>query len=580
MHYCLSTTGLFIARACLLSACLFVAPAQGQVGTAPQAATAPHGGTPDYKIELDVDYRAATFVGRETVTVVNTARREVDSLSFFLYPNVGQGEQAEDEAAYLSVRQVSLGGRELRFSLKAHSTVVQVELPAKLAPGESVQLTLDFAARVPRLQREETTLLAHFLHEASDAVSSERQRRDARDIFFAAEQAMLLGYFFPMLGPPDALAANHGLAFGVGGIVFSEAANYEVTVSADSYLTVIGSAPAEARLSTAATGTPQAVRSSHVFRGHNLRGFALALGENLRPLEKQMGTTRVVSYFEPGNERLSRQMLDVTARALGVYASAFGEYDTPQVNIVELPLPAGYSGIEFPGLIALAQAYCIDFESPQSSRLPGLVREQADVITSALEFTLAHCLAHQWWGNVVGSDPQRYPYLDEALANFAAVYFFEAAYGAAAGQEAIDKHLHATYQVYRSLGGTDTEMDKPARDFRSAMQYAAIVQAKGAMMMVALRKQLGDAAFFKALRGYYSEFRFKFATPRDLREAFLAVSDAPAATRAIFNRYTKEKRGDQDIGTPDIMLLTTQGSKARKLGRFFGRIGRAAARPF
>jgi aminopeptidase N len=292
------------------------------------------------------------------------------------------------------------------------------------------------------------------------------------------------------------------------------------------------------------------------------------------------GAARVTAYFKVGNENVGRRMISATVRALEIYSAAFGAYAFPELSVVELPLPAGYSGIEFPGVVVLASAYCIDFSSPQSSRLPGIIREQADVIESALEFTLAHCLAHQWWGGVVGSDPQRNPYMDESLANFAAVYYFEVAHGAAAGADAVNKHLRATYQVYRSLGGADAEVDKPARDFRSAMQYAAIVQAKGAMMMVALRKQLGDAAFFKAIKDYYADFSFQFATPRDLREAFLAASPNPQATKNLLHRYLKEKRGDQDIGTPDVMLLAAQSSKARRLGRFFGRIGRAAARPF
>jgi aminopeptidase N len=555
----------------VLSGCLGRA-AWGQVES-PGDAAVPRAVPPRYTIDLDVDYRAATFTGRAVVALGNATRRDLDSLDFFLYPNVGQGEE---EPPHLTVERAGVGGVEVRAEVKARGTLLHVALPSKLGPGEAVEVTLDFTGRVPRLQREETTLLAHFLHEANDAVSSERQRRDARDIFFAADQAMLLGYFFPLLAPPDAVVSEQGLAFGVGGVVFSEAGDYEVTVRADGGLTVLGSAPA-------AESQPlqdDPARRAQTFRGQNLRGFALVLCEQVQPVTAQAGAARVTAYFKVGNENVSRRMLAATVRALEVYSGTFGAYAFPALSVVELPLPAGYSGIEFPGIVVLAQAYCIDFASPQSSRLPGIIREQADVIESALEFTLAHCLAHQWWGGAVGSDPQRNPYMDEALANFAAVYYFEAAYGAAAGAAAVNKHLRATYQVYRSLGGADAELDKSARDFRSAMQYAAIVQAKGAMMMVALRKQLGDAAFFKAIKDYYAAFRFRFAAPRDLREAFLAVSPDPQVTKNLLHRYLKEKRGDRDIGTPDVMLLAAQSSKARRLGRFFGRIGRAAARPF
>lgn len=557
-----------------LLCCLGLA-AQAQGGLAPGAGDA-RPLSPSYKISLEVDYRAAMLAGREVVGVVNSTRHDLESVNFFLYPNVGQ---SDEEEPYLQVRRVSSDGHELSVSARARMTLIQVALPAKLAPGELVELTLEFAARVPRLQREETTLLAHFLQEANDAVSAERQRRDARDIFFAADQSMLLGYFSPMLVPHDAVVTEQGMAFGAGGIVFSEVGDYEVSVTADAQLTVIGSAPV---VSTQVLKGEDGERSRamRVLRGERLRGFALALCEQVQPTEAAFGAVRVTTWLKVGDENLSRRLLNVTTRALDVYSHAFGAYLYPTLNVIALPLPAGYSGIEFPGLVVLAEAYCIDFESPQASRLPGLVREQADVIQSALEFTLAHCLAHQWWGNAVGSDPQRNAYLDEALANFAAAYYFEAAAGEAAGTEAVNKHLRATYQVYRSLGGADGEVDKPAREFRSAIQYAALVQAKSAMMMIALRRQLGDEAFFKALRTYYAQFRLKLATPRDLRAALVSVSNDPNATRALLHRYLKERHGDRDIGSPDVTIFSSQKSKARKLGHFFGRIGRAAARPF
>src|SRR5262249_15930103 len=155
-------------------------------------------------------------------------------------------------------------------------------------------------------------------------------------------------------------------------------------------------------------------------------------------------------------------------------------------------------------------------------------------IKSALEFTLAHCLAHQWWGGVIGSDPQRNPYLDEALANYSAAYCYEAAYGRAAGVTAIDQQLRATYQAYRMLGGVDLEVDKSAKDYRSALQYTAIVQAKGALFFAALCKDLGDERFFAALRHYYTANRFQIATPDHLRFTFLASADDHRVVKALF----------------------------------------------
>ena len=274
-------------------------------------------------------------------------------------------------------------------------------------------------------------------------------------------------------------------------------------------------------------------------------------------------------------------MMAIVSRALATNNKAFGNYPYEQLNVIEMPLPAGFSGIEFPGLVAISQAYCVDFDSPAAVRLPGLLREQADVVKNALEFTLAQSIAFQWWGGVVGSDSQRTPYLDEALAHFAATFYYEAAFGKEAGEKAVNQNLRAPYQVYRSLGGVDVEVAKPTKEFRNMLQFSAIVQAKGAMLFHALRRELGDEQFFGALRLYFTTRKFRFATPNDLREAFLAAAHHPTTVKALFHRYLREKRGDEDVGKPEVAYFNEpEKGKGKRIGRFFGKIGRAAARPF
>jgi hypothetical protein len=65
-----------------------------------------------------------------------------------------------------------------------------------------------------------------------------------------------------------------------------------------------------------------------------------------------------------------------------------------------------------------------------------------------------------------------------------------------------------------------------------------------------------------------------------LRYAFLAASDDPRTVRTLFQRWLREKHGDEDIGAADLTLLTPRVSKMRTLGRVFIKIGKTAARPF
>ena len=166
------------------------------------------------------------------------------------------------------------------------------------------------------------------------------------------------------------------------------------------------------------------------------------------------------------------------------------------------------------------------------------------------------------------------------MAAYAAAYYHEVAHGKQLVDLVIAQQLKGAYQAYRMLGGVDQEVDKQAKEFKSALQYTAIVQAKGALLFVELRKELGDEIFFTALQYYFATHRFRIATADHLRDTFLAGSDDSRATRALFHRWLKEKHGDEDIGSPELALNSPSVSKIRVLGRVFVRIGRTAARPF
>jgi hypothetical protein len=532
-----------------------------------------------YRIEIDLDYHKASFSGRETLKITNTTREEQDYVNFYLYPNFGLSE--EDKPS-LTVQKITAGGRELNYGMRSRNALLRAELPQKLQPGHSIELTLDFSGLVPRVQREETSLLAHFLQEIGDALSDERQPKDARDIFFAGEEAMLLGHFFPALAPREQQAVEQNLAVSVGTLVNGEVADYEVTVRADRSLTVIASAECVEPGAQKSGGGAEAAgnRRSHTFRGENLRGFAMAIVEQLKSEERKAGATRVVSYFRESDQRIGKRALDIAANAIDVYERSFGAYPYSVLRVVEAPLAAGYSNIQFPGMVVIAQAYYLDLDAPEAARLPGVLREQSDIIRSSFEFTIAYGVAKQWWGEAVGGDSERNPYLDEALANFSAAYYHEAVYGKKLGDLIIDQQLRGAYQAYRMLGGVDLETERPVKDFRNSLQYTAIVQAKGGLLFVAMRKELGDERFFDALRRYYSKNSFRVATPEILRNSFLAASENPRAAQAIFQRWLKEKRADEDIGAPDMTLIPPRVSKIRALGRVFVKIGKTAAKPF
>lgn len=529
---------------------------------------------PEYEISLNVNYDAARFTGREKVTFFNNSRDLIDTLSFNLYPNAGQ---ADETKLPLRVDRVRARERDLVFAVQSRGMVLKVNLADRLAQGDSIQLTIDFSAVVPTVDPEETSLLAHFLEEINDAMGEERLETASREIFFAGEDGMLLGYFFPLLVASSAQDLDRMPAAGVKSAICAEVANYRVEVTVASRVTVVGSGEVVDRSNVRSQG----IRGEQVveFRGQNLRSFSLFLGEHLSATEKTIRGMKVTTFSRPGSERVADRISDLAARAVEVFSLAYGDYPSKTLQIVEVSLPASFSGIDLPGMVILAHAYFVDFESAQT-HLPGIVRSQADIIRAALDFTLAHEIAHQWWGGVVGSDPQRSPFLDESLAQFSGIYFFEATEGRDYAATVTEQQIRGTYLTYRMFGGTDTELERPLREIRSRLQYAAITQAKGAFFLLEMRRQMGDERFFSALRTYVAENANRISTPERLRASLLANSPDQRVSRLTIRRWLEEKHADEDIGSPSTTLLPQSNTGMRKLGRIFVWIGRAAARPF
>jgi len=191
--------------------------------------------------------------------------------------------------------------------------------------------------------------------------------------------------------------------------------------------------------------------------------------------------------------------------------------------------------------------------------------QQTDLLGSLMEMTVAHEIAHQWWAIGVGSDSIREPFVDESLANYSAVLYFEERYGRAAAEKIINMHLKMPYSVGRMLGGADVPANLPTAAYAGSLQSGAVVYGKGALYYDALRRAVGDAVFSSSLREYYATYRGKLVGPRALLE--IVQAKAPSAGVAdLYRHWIEEAHGDEDIsGGPVIGLQDLLSGFLRQL---------------
>ena len=131
------------------------------------------------------------------------------------------------------------------------------------------------------------------------------------------------------------------------------------------------------------------------------------------------------------------------------------------------------------------------------------------------QVTLAHELAHQWFGDDV--TPASWPdiWLNEGFATWAEWYWAQHLGGATTKQR-FDN-------LYASHGGGDTQFwNPPPGDPGSpAKLFDATIYERGAMALEALRERVGPTAFFQILRDWVDAQRYRNATVQQ----FIALAE-------------------------------------------------------
>jgi aminopeptidase N len=135
------------------------------------------------------------------------------------------------------------------------------------------------------------------------------------------------------------------------------------------------------------------------------------------------------------------------------------------------------------------------------------------------ENTISHELAHQWFGDMITCANWPSLWLNEGFAVFSESVFLERYYGRAAYRTHIGEIMSSAMNATGTLYVQDTSTVANLFGFER-------VYAKGAWTLHMLRHVLGDSVFFRSMRAYAADprFRFRSATTEGFRSVCESVS--------------------------------------------------------
>jgi len=421
-------------------------------------------GATRYELDLQLDPSTLEISGDGVVHYTNREDVALDAVYFRLYPNFpGCHGQAE-------VTAVQAGGETVKPAYQVERTALRVPLDPPLEPGEAVVLDLHFEVEVP-----EGDLCRYGDFSYSGGI-------------------MALAHFYPIIPAYDDEGWNIELGPSYGDLVYADASLYHVTMTLPAGWVVAASGTEVSRTSL------DEGRARISWVSGPGRDFFMALSRDYLTRTQEVGDVQVTAYFLSGDRAGGEQALDYAVRALQLYQKRFGPYRYREFDVVETPTLAG--GIEYPGVVVIAG-------SMYGSE------------GGYLEVTVVHEAAHQWWYNLIGDDQVDEPWLDEALATYSSIVFFEEEESAAAG-ESLLRYYRGSYQAMVD-GGQDAPVNRPVGAY-DENQYYAIVYAKGALFFDALRREVGDRAFWAILQRYYERYLYGIASGEGLLQVAEEVS--------------------------------------------------------
>ncbi|MBE7086858.1 MAG: M1 family metallopeptidase [Clostridiales bacterium] len=445
----------------------------------------------DIEFTLSDDY---VLSGRECVTFYNGTDKAFEELKFNIFGNAFRKGATFNPvstqyqiSAYpnglsygeMSVSEVLVGERNLEFNIcGVDKNILSVKLPEVVFPNESVCVEISY-----------TLKLANVV---------------ARTGY--NDSTINLASFYPILCGIDENGFYECVYYSTGDPFFSDVADYRVTATVNENLVIASAGKVESSVVK-----DQKITSTYSLK--KARSFAMVLSSGFECVTSTETGTEINYYYY--DDSFPQESLDYAIKSVRLFEDKFGDYPYPTYTVVQTEFVQG--GMEFPTLVMISD----ELEKDSYGEV------------------IVHETAHQWWQSVVGNNEIEFGFLDEGLAEYSVVVFYENYPEYGLTREKMIKSSEDTYKVFCSVydklfGSVNTVMLRPIKDFTSEYEYVNLSYVKPCIMYDYLRRTVGDKTFFGGLKKYYTDYAFSNAKPDDLVGTFEKLG---AGTNGFFDSF-------------------------------------------
>ena len=408
---------------------------------------------PHYDFAITLDYPGHRLEAVQRVTVPNTFGVTVSDIVF----NV----PAAHQPGVFTLHSVEIDGVAMKYRLDG--TILRVPLPRTLPSAESITLDLDFVVRVPELIDPQSFADANLAH---------------------TDDALMAGYWYPLLAPyRSGVGWLKTPWYPIGDPFVSESADYTAIITATPGVTIVS--------------------GGDLTRAHNVWRYDLpqarTFGFIASPFYQTLSLTTGAKTYEisvmPRHAALAPIALQTLIKAERLFTALYGPYPYRSLRAAEF---SGPWSMESAGFLVLGATEFDDYDGTNRNRLIRIT---------------AHETSHQWWYGVVGNDQVREPWLDEGLARFNELRYYEAF-----------APRDVTWWWNTVVGATrpSRSLNSPSTAFSNHGAYLGSIYNQGARYLDTLRARLGAETFNAFLRDLYQRSAFHLIATADF---FKILSD-------------------------------------------------------